>query len=329
MKKATLLAIFLALFVTATSGQDNQNTTLTQCRDLAETGNFVGPDEVLVNGKVCKVSKTPPPKPEPPAAANQQQTLLPKPTSTAPEANASVASPSTSASSSSSALASVATPVAVPTPSPSTPPPAPPPPPASRVQPTSSPMAQPECAKNVSFGVFENGRMFVAEPNWITHWVQKNQKHYPSICFSQAPRAGIANFLMVLSNSSQSFSGFDPVVHTSTTTDTTPVSGSGTVTDNYGGTWNYTYDGTVTTTTTTTTHENAPYTLNSNSLYIYTFDEHGSLVSRRWKTLTTKQGGDPYNTLGYNLGAALGAINFKSGLLKSAVRDVCGSKKCD
>jgi len=45
-------------------------------------------------------------------------------------------------------------------------------------------------------------------------------------------------------------------------TNTTPVSGSGTVTDSYGGMWNYTYDGTVTTTTTTTTttHENLPYT---------------------------------------------------------------------
>lgn len=326
MKNGTLLTIFLALIATATSAQDNPNTTLTQCRDLAETGNFVGPDEVLVSGKVCKVSKTPPPKPEPPPAANQQQTPLPKQASTTPAANASVESPSTSPNSSASSLASVATPVAVST---SPPPSASPVPPASRVEPTSSPAAQPACAKNVSFGIFENGHMFVTEPNWVAHWVHKNQKHYASICFSQNPMAGTANFLMVLSNSSQSFSGFDPVVHTSTATDTTPVSGSGTVTDNYGGTWNYTYDGTVTTTTTTTTHENVPYTLDSNSLYIYTFDEHGSLVSRRWKTLTTKQGGDPYNTLGYNLGAALSAINFKGGLLKSAVRDVCGSKKCD
>jgi hypothetical protein len=196
-------------------------------------------------------------------------------------------------------------------------------------RPTPSPVAQTGCSKNVSFGIFENGRMFMSEPDWVAHWVQKNENHYASICFSQTPQAGATNFLMVLSNSSQSFSGFDPVIRTNTTTDTTPVSGSGTVTNNYGGMWSYTYDGTVTTTTTTTTQENVPYALNSNSLYVYTFDEHGTLVSRRWKTLTTKQGGEPFNTLGYNLGAALGAINFKSGLLKGAVKDVCGSKKCD
>ena len=214
--------------------------------------------------------------------------------------------PSAASGSSASSLTSIATPAATSAPTPP-------------VQHTTSPVAQSGCAKNVSFGIFENGRMFLTEPNWVTHWVQKNEKHYPSICFSQTPRTGATNFLMVLSNSSQSFSGFDPVVRTNTRTETTPVSGSGTVTDNYGGMWSYTYDGTVTTTTTTTTRENAPYSLNSNSLYIYTFDEHGTLVSRRWKTLTTKQGGDPYNTLGYNLGAALSAINFKSGLLKSGV----------
>lgn len=134
---------------------------------------------------------------------------------------------------------------------------------------------------------------------------------------------------MVLANSSQSFAGFEPVIRTNTTTDTTPVSGSGTVTDSYGGMWHYTYDGTVTTTTTTTTEENVGYSLDSNSLYIYTFDENGTLVSGRWKTLTTKQGGDTYSTLGYNLGAALSAINFKSGLLNTAVKDICGSKKCN
>ncbi len=312
MKRATLLTVLLALASTASFAQDAANTTLTQCRDLTETGNFVGPDEVLVNGKVCKVLKSSPPKAQAPAPDNQTKAPVPTPAPTPSPATAA----STARSDSAFSLASAATPVATSAPAPP-------------VQPTSSPVAQSGCAKNVSFGIFENGRMFVTEPSWVAHWVQKNQKHYPSICFSQTPKAGAANFLMVLSNSSQSFSGFDPVVRTNTTTETTPVSGSGRVTDTYGGMWSYTYDGTVTTTTTTTTRENVPYSLNSNSLYIYTFDEHGTLVSRRWKTLTTKQGGDPYNTLGYNLGAALSAINFKSGLLKSAVKDVCGSKKCD
>ena len=56
------------------------------------------------------------------------------------------------------------------------------------------------------------------------------------------------------------FYGLYPTVRTNTTTSTTPVSGSGTVTDSYGGMWNYTYDGKTTTTTTTTTREDLHYT---------------------------------------------------------------------
>jgi len=102
------------------------------------------------------------------------------------------------------------------------------------------------------------------------------------------------------------------------------VSGSGTVTDNYGGMWNYTYDGTATTTTTTTTttHENLPYTDTSNTLYLNSYDQQGRMISQRWRTITTRQGGDGANTLGYNLGAALGAIHMKEHLLKSVVEDV-------
>jgi YD repeat-containing protein len=88
--------------------------------------------------------------------------------------------------------------------------------------------------------------------------------------------------------------------------------------------WNYTYDGTATTTTTTTTttHENLPYTDTSNTLYLNSYDQQGRMISQRWRTITTRQGGDGANTLGYNLGAALGAIHMKEHLLKSVVEDV-------
>jgi hypothetical protein len=307
MKIATRLTIFLALATTPALAQEATSTGQMQCQTLAEAGNYVGPNEIIVNGKVCKAVKVSPPQVHAPASDKRAQTSGPTPTTSSSATSSAL--PNTSASSS-------MTPVAT---SKASPP----------VQLVASHVSQPGCAKNVSFGVFENGRMFLGMPDWVMHWIQKNEKHYANICFSQTPKVGATNFLMVLSNSSQSLSGFDPVVRTNTTTSTTPVSGSGIVTDNYGGMWSYTYDGTVTTTTTTTTHENLAYSLNSNSLYIYTFDEHGIMVSERSKTLTTKQGGDPYNTLGYNLGAAFRAINFKSGLLKGAVKDVCGSKKCD
>ncbi len=103
-----------------------------------------------------------------------------------------------------------------------------------------------------------------------------------------------------------------------------PVSGSGTVTDNYGGMWSYTYNGTVTTTTTTTEHLNVPYIDRSNTLYVYSYDQQGMLRSHRWRTITTRSGGDAYNTLGYNLGSALSSIHMRERLLKDAVLDVQG-----
>jgi hypothetical protein len=183
-----------------------------------------------------------------------------------------------------------------------------------------------ECDKNISIAVAEDGQIVSRVPAFADKWISKNQKKYPRLCFSQVPNSQSANYLLVFSTSQSAFNGIYPTVKTSTSTNTsrTPVSGSGTVTDNYGGMWNYTYDGTATTTTTTTTttHENLPYTDTSNTLYVHSYDQHGGLIAKRWRTLTTRQGGDAANTVGYNLGAGLGAIHFKEHLLKSAVEDV-------
>jgi hypothetical protein len=182
------------------------------------------------------------------------------------------------------------------------------------------------CDKNVSFAVAEGGQIVSRVPAFADKWISKNQKKYAGLCFSQAPDSRAANYLLVFSTSRSAFNGIYPTVRTdtSTNTSTTPVSGSGTVTDNYGGMWNYTYDGTATTTTTTTTttHENLPYTDTSNTLYLNSYDQQGRMISQRWRTITTRQGGDGANTLGYNLGAALGAIHMKEHLLKSVVEDV-------
>ena len=183
-----------------------------------------------------------------------------------------------------------------------------------------------DCDKNISFAVAEDGQIAPRVPSFAAKWISKNQRKYPRLCFSQTPNPQSANYLLVFSTSQAAFNGIYPTVRTSrsSNTSTTPVSGSGTVTDNYGGMWNYTYDGTVTTTTTTTTttHEDLPYTDTSNTLYVHSYDQHGRLIAKRWRTLTTRQGGDAANTAGYNLGAALGAIHFKEHLLKSAVEDV-------
>jgi hypothetical protein len=178
------------------------------------------------------------------------------------------------------------------------------------------------CDKNISFAVAEGGQVVSRVPTFADKWVSKNARKYSGICFSQVPNSQAANYLLVFSTSQAAFNGIYPTVRTSTSTNTTPVSGNGTVTDSYGSVWNYTYDGTVTTTTTTTTHENLPYTDNSATIYLGSYDQHGRLISERWHTITTRQGGDGMNTLGYNLGAALGAMHTKERLLKSVVKDV-------
>lgn len=70
-----------------------------------------------------------------------------------------------------------------------------------------------------------------------------------------------------------------------------------------------------------------PYTDTSNTLYLHAYSQNGSLVSERWRTITTRQGGDGANTLGYNLGAALGAIHMRQNLLKNVVEDVTKGPK--
>ncbi len=182
------------------------------------------------------------------------------------------------------------------------------------------------CTKVVSFALADASGVhpFMGTGGWIGKWVQKNAKKFPDICFSQSPLQGRANFLVVLSQSAGYFTGFDPVVRTDSNTTTTPVSGSGMVTSNYGGMWNYTYNGTVTTTTTTTTQENVPYTINSNTVYAYAYTQGGAIVSRRYHVYSTKSGGDAANSAGYNIGSALAAINARGRLLTSVMKDIQG-----
>jgi hypothetical protein len=180
----------------------------------------------------------------------------------------------------------------------------------------------------INFVIIQNGHAVPLMPNWAIKWVKKNGKHYPGVRFStsDAPIPGAKNFVIAFSASSGALQGFEPVTHTDTSTSTSPVSGSGTVTDNQGEMWNYSYNGTVTATTTTTTEEQVPYTETSNTLYVTAFNEQGQTVSQRWHVFSSRTGGNPYNSLGYNLGSALSAINAKGNLLKHVVDDVVPRK---
>jgi len=180
------------------------------------------------------------------------------------------------------------------------------------------------CTKVVSFALADASGVhpFMGTGDWIGNWVRKNAKKYPDICFSQSPLQGPTNYLIVLSQSVGYFTGFDPVVSTNTSTSTGPVSGTGTVTDSYGGMWNYRYEGTASTTTTTTTNEDVPYTIRSNTIYAYAYGDGGAIISQRYHVFSSRSGGDSSSTAGYNLGSALGAINARGRLLGSVVKDV-------
>jgi hypothetical protein len=190
--------------------------------------------------------------------------------------------------------------------------------------------AQQPCTKVVSFGQIaptpQGARLIYynipdgTSKGWLNNWVRKNSKNYPDVCFLPNPLKDRANFLVVLSDSPRFFQGFQAV--TTTSTNITPGSGSGTVTDNYGGMWNYTYNGEVT--TTTTTHENLPYEINTNDLYASAYNDDGALVSHRYHVYSTETGSDSSSGFGYNVGNALRTINARGRLITSVVKDLAG-----
>jgi YD repeat-containing protein len=178
------------------------------------------------------------------------------------------------------------------------------------------------CTRNISFAVAEASQVATLAPKFTAKWIEENKKNYPGLCFSQTPNARAANFLIVFATSQSAFNGIYPTIRTRTSTTTNPVSGQGTVADNYGGTWSYTYNGIVTSNTTTTSYVNLPFTDTATSIYAYGYDQAGHLVSERRRTTSTRQGGDSANSLGYNLGAALARIHFRERLLRDAVIDI-------
>jgi Bacterial SH3 domain len=194
--------------------------------------------------------------------------------------------------------------------------------------------AQGDIATTITFVTVWNGSVVHLMPDWAIKWVNGNAKKYPHVRFqtSGGPVVGARNFVIAFSSSSAQVQGFEPVVHTDTSTSysssTGPMSGSGTITDNEGETWRYTYDGTVTydttTTTTTTRMEQAPFTRTSNAIYVTAFDQRGQVVAQRWHVYSTQSGGSTGSALGYNLGNALGAIHARSHLMKDIVKDVVG-----
>jgi len=335
-----------------------QQAVKIECRDLNGSNQFVGPDEVIVPAgagyQVCrtvqakatvevapKTKTTPqvenaPAVADPTGQAHPQEGNIPvrdfadinnEDAASACKSRPSSKVVSTQTGSTLSCSDWLAIRAAKLNPNPVIPPAGVQPAPKLAANPIPQPVKQ-SYVKSISFAVANhNGGVEYYVPKWAQNWVKKNAKKYRDIQFTQEKGVGNNSYLIVFSDSAHALAGFEPVTHTSTSTSTTPVSGSGTVTDYYGDRWNYTYDGTVTTTTTTRTTENEAYRIESSTLYATTFDSRGGTVSQHWHEYSTKSGGDAYNSLGYNLGNALGAINARGRLLSAAMKDIEGPKQ--
>jgi hypothetical protein len=308
MKYAALA--FTVMFFGGIASAQQATTIQMQCRTLEAAGNFVGPDETLVNGMVCRVVRqaaAQPAKPATPAAPAPPAAPMQDAGTTAP-----VVSPSSSAA---PAPAAVPTPAAVPAPT---------------------------QKGTVTFAtILEDGTMQPLMPDWAIKWVKKNHKKYPGVHFQTSGNTlpGGKNFLVVFSASSRVLQGFQPVTHTNTATSmtqvsgTTEVSGSGTVTSDNGSMWNYDMNGTAmstgtaTTTTTTTTHENAAYSQNTNILYVTAYDEKGTMVAQQTHVYSTQSGGNAAYAAGYNIGNAFRAINARGRTLKWVIDRIEGKKQ--
>jgi len=188
--------------------------------------------------------------------------------------------------------------------------------------------AQQPCNKVVSFGFMaptQGSRLIHYNPpdgtskGWLNNWVRMDAKNYPDVFFLPNPLKDRANSLAVWSGSPRLFQGFQAV--TSTTTHTTPGSGSGTFTHNYGGMWNFSYNSEV---TTTTTHENFPCEIKTNSLYARAYNGDGALVSQRYHFDSTQTLGDPYAVFSYNVENLFRIINARGRLITSTLQHIAG-----
>ncbi|MHB8502087.1 MAG: hypothetical protein ACYDHE_14245 [Candidatus Acidiferrales bacterium] len=149
-------------------------------------------------------------------------------------------------------------------------------------------------------------------------FMAKNSQNYPRMCLLEDTThfmPGVPSYLLAYAYSENAFAGFQPVTRTTTV----PVSGSGKLMNASGNQWNFTYTGTMTEMDTI----EAPYVIQSHSLYLNAYDENGNVVSRHSITVSSQAGGDASYAAGYN-GAQLIALlwNNPSHLIKSVLKDV-------
>jgi len=168
-------------------------------------------------------------------------------------------------------------------------------------------------------GLTPNGLVLYIPPEG-QKFMAKNAKNYPRMCLVEETNAAsfapsVPHYLLVWAYSEAAFAGFQPVQQVTTA----PVAGSGTLTSVYGQRWNFTYSGTLTEIDTV----EAPYVIQSRSLYLHAYDEKGNMISQHSVTTSNQTGGDASYAAGYNAGALISLLwNNPSRLIKSVLRDV-------
>lgn len=170
-------------------------------------------------------------------------------------------------------------------------------------------------------GLTPNGLVLYVPPEGLK-FMAKNSQNYPRMCLLEDATnviPGLPRYLLVYSYSENAFAGFQPVTRVNTTI--TPVSGSGTVMSAYGSMWNFTYYGTVKTREIDTIE--APYVIQSHSLYLNAYNESGNLVSHHSLSVSSQIGGNETSAAMYN-GIELIALlwNNPSHLIKDVLKDV-------
>ncbi len=151
----------------------------------------------------------------------------------------------------------------------------------------------------------------------MSKFLKKNSNRYPDICLSATPISGAQNFAIVISPNSNVVNGVMPVVKTVNGTSNTNGSFNGSATNlNYGSTWSFNGDYNGTTTTTSQQVVNEPYTQTDNAVSFIAYDANGVIVAQAGHVYSSRSGGDGANTLGYNLGSALGSAGARSRMYK-------------
>jgi len=174
------------------------------------------------------------------------------------------------------------------------------------------------CDQVITVGGLTPNGLALYVPPLGQKFMEKNSKNYPRMCLLEDMDTvvpGVRRYLLAYAYSENAFGGFQPV----TQVRTSPVSGSGTATNAYGDRWNFTYHGTMTEVDTL----QAPYVIQSHSLYLNAYDETGRLVSQRSMTTSSQTGGDAAWSAGYNGAQLIAQLwNNPSHLIKSVLSDV-------